>query len=156
MGVFDQLKRSFLGSLTGDTSGGAPLDPTIPGDTALEAFARDERFAGHLEDATVTGRHTSPCGDRMSFTLRIEDGVIAAIGFEVKGCALTRACASMVAHRVHGRRVTEAIGLSAGDVMAAIPEIPRDHLHPAMLAVTSLYKGLSIWSVRESDDHGSS
>ncbi|MBN2797544.1 MAG: iron-sulfur cluster assembly scaffold protein [Deltaproteobacteria bacterium] len=147
MGMFDQLKRSFLGSFTGN-SGGAPLDPTRPNDNALEAWARVEKYDGVIEDATVVGRHTSPCGDRVSYTMTIEDWVIKDIKFEIKGCVFTRATAAMVAANVQGRTVQQAIEISAGDVRQAIPQIPDDHPHPSILAVMALYKGLSIYSVQ--------
>lgn len=147
MGLFDQLKRSFVGSFAGG-SGGAPLDPMRPNDTALEAWARVEKYDGVIENATVLGRHTSPCGDQVSFTFIIEDWVIKQVRFEIKGCAFTRATAAYVAAQVEGRTVQEAIQLSAGQVKEAIPQIPDDHPHPAVLAVMALYKGISIYSVQ--------
>ncbi|HZE89324.1 MAG TPA: SUF system NifU family Fe-S cluster assembly protein [Verrucomicrobiae bacterium] len=55
--------------------------------------------------------HNPLCGDRLSVTLRVEDGVVREIGFVGAGCAISKASASMMTEAVKGRTVAEAESL---------------------------------------------
>lgn len=47
------------------------------------------------------------CNDEISVHLRVENGVIKAVGFEGAGCAVSMASASMMSEAVEGRSVNE-------------------------------------------------
>lgn len=51
------------------------------------------------------------CGDRVTIQLSIEDGVIANIGFQGDGCAISTASASIMTEVLEGKTVEEAQGL---------------------------------------------
>ncbi|RQW82243.1 MAG: SUF system NifU family Fe-S cluster assembly protein [Geobacter sp.] len=51
------------------------------------------------------------CNDEISVHLKIEDGVIRAVGFEGAGCAVSMASASMLTEAVQGKTLAEAHGL---------------------------------------------
>lgn len=53
------------------------------------------------------------CNDEVSLHLKVEDGVIRAIGFEGAGCAVSMASASMLTEAVLDKRVDEARALFA-------------------------------------------
>lgn len=58
---------------------------------------------GRLEDATHSARCSNPlCGDRVQVDLRVEDGVVKEARFTGRGCALSRASASMLTVDVLG------------------------------------------------------
>jgi len=55
------------------------------------------------------------CGDEIAVELQIDpDGRIDEIGFQGRGCAISRASASMMTAALKGRTVTEAKALFAG------------------------------------------
>jgi nitrogen fixation protein NifU and related proteins len=82
---------------------------------ALVAKARDGQGKGRLADATHSARLDNPlCGDRVTVDLRLEDGRIAAVGHEVKGCLLCEAAAASIAELAPGRSPGEARDLAAG------------------------------------------
>ncbi len=143
MGVFEQLVRSFKGQ-----GGGAPLDPALPGDSALAAWARDDRHHGHLAEPTLISRQTGACGDRIAYSLRMEGDRIVDVGVKVEGCQFTAAAAHFVADGVAGRTMQEALELSAMDIHRAIPELGEDHLHCGILALVALQKGLARYSLQ--------
>ncbi len=63
-----------------------------------------------VSPATHETRGLNPlCGDNLVLTLRVDDGIVADIGFEGSGCAISKASASMMTERVKGRSVAEAI-----------------------------------------------
>lgn len=78
------------------------------------AHDRAPHHHGALPGATHTATIDNPlCGDVVTVHAIVEDGAIAAIAFEGRGCALSRAAASMMTDRVLGARVTEAVSLAA-------------------------------------------
>jgi nitrogen fixation NifU-like protein len=75
---------------------------------------RHPRHEGALPNATHTATVDNPlCGDIVTIRLVIADGVIAEAAFEARGCALSRAAASMVATRAIGA-TPEAVRELAG------------------------------------------
>jgi nitrogen fixation protein NifU and related proteins len=65
-----------------------------------------------LEGANRTAEGYNPlCGDQMKLYLNVEDGVIKDAAFQGKGCAISKASASMMTAGVIGKRVDEAEAL---------------------------------------------
>jgi len=62
-----------------------------------------------LEDANRTAEGFNPlCGDQIELYLTVEDDVITDIGFEGRGCAISKASASMMTESVKGMTEEEA------------------------------------------------
>ena len=62
-----------------------------------------------LDDASNTADGYNPlCGDQISVYLKVEDGVIADVGFQGVGCAISKSSASMMTQSVKGKTVEEA------------------------------------------------
>ena len=76
---------------------------------------RHPRNAGPLASATHHGTADNPlCGDQVTVHVELTaDGVLAAITFEARGCALARAAASIMTERVRG------LDAAAGRALAA-------------------------------------
>lgn len=55
---------------------------------------------------TVTHRNLS-CGDAVTLGWRIENGLIADIGYAIEGCMMHKASASILCHALKGRSVAE-------------------------------------------------
>jgi nitrogen fixation protein NifU and related proteins len=65
-----------------------------------------------LETANHVAEGFNPlCGDRLHLYLRVEDGVIAEVGFQGSGCAISKASASLMTDSIKGRPVEEARAL---------------------------------------------
>lgn len=62
-----------------------------------------------LEDANRQADGYNPlCGDQITLYLRVEDDVIADVGFQGVGCAISRASASMLTQTVKGETLAKA------------------------------------------------
>ena len=62
-----------------------------------------------LDNASNTADGYNPlCGDQISVYLKVEDGVIADVGFQGVGCAISKSSASMMTQSVKGKTVQEA------------------------------------------------
>ncbi len=104
----------------------------------LEQYG-NQRFRGPIEDATHRGHVGQPDGGPyITIHLRVENGVIAQVGFETYACAATIACGSMVATLAHEKRVAEAKKIRSEDVVEGLGGLPRSKMHCADRAVTAL------------------
>jgi nitrogen fixation NifU-like protein len=95
---------------------------------------RAPRNAGALAAPTHQATVDNPlCGDTVTLHARVEDGVIRDIAFEARGCALSRAAASIMTTMVRDRTVGASRELAAAfehfvqaPPDAAVPEPGRD------------------------------
>jgi len=80
----------------------------------IVAHDRAPHHAGTLADATHQATVDNPlCGDVVTVQARVVDGCVRAIAFEGRGCALSRAAASIMTTMVHDRDVGAARALAA-------------------------------------------
>ena len=97
---------------------------------AIVDHDRAPRNCGPLAGATHAATVDNPlCGDVVTMQLVVEDGVVRAAGFEGRGCALSRAAASMLTGELTGLDLTavrarlaafEAFVASAPDAPAPV------------------------------------
>ena len=70
---------------------------------------RQPRNFHKLETANRTAEGFNPlCGDQITLYLQVEDGIIKDISFEGKGCAISKASASMMTAALKGMTLPEA------------------------------------------------
>lgn len=70
------------------------------------------RHAGRLTQPTHSADGHNPlCGDRVSVTLAIAEGVLLDAACDAKGCAICRASGSMMVEAIIGRDVSEVRAL---------------------------------------------
>lgn len=103
----------------------------------------DTKFFGRMNDPTAAASLKGPCGDSMEFYLVIKARRIEEIKYYTEGCGATRACAAMTAYLAQGKTVSEALFISAGEVITRLKALPEDHLHCSILAVSTLYRAIA-------------
>ena len=65
-----------------------------------------------LENPTHHAEGYNPlCGDRLNLFLRVEHGLIAEVGFQGAGCAISKASASLMTDALKGQPVADARAL---------------------------------------------
>ena len=75
---------------------------------------RSPRNSGVLDDATGEAHGNNPlCGDRVTVHVRVEEGSVADVRFDARGCAISIASASMMTEVVKGKTVADASDASA-------------------------------------------
>lgn len=76
----------------------------------IVALAKAKTGAGKLASPTKSARRDNPlCGDRVTMDVRLENGRIAEIAHQVRGCLLCQASASALASIAVGK---DAAGIS--------------------------------------------
>jgi nitrogen fixation protein NifU and related proteins len=99
--------------------------------------SRHPRHYGVLEGASHKAEGYNPlCGDKVTVYLQLDDdGRVADIGFEGKGCAISQASASMMTDMLKGRDRADAeklmqgfLHLVKGEEASELSEDDREHL----------------------------
>ena len=55
----------------------------------------------------------------------------------------------MAAHLVYGKTISEALAISAGEVIKQLKGLPEDHLHCSILAVSTLYRAIADYLLKK-------
>jgi nitrogen fixation protein NifU and related proteins len=97
------------------------------------------RNAGVLTDAQLSVQLENPaCGDVLKLTALIEDGVIAEIRFQAKGCVASIACGSALTELASRKTIAQASAITRDDVIAEVGSVPQASTHAAQLAIDAL------------------
>ncbi len=103
----------------------------------------EDPFFGQMNDPTAAATLTGPCGDTMEVYLVVRDDVIQEIKYHTDGCGNTRSCGHAIARRALGRNVTDALSISAGELIRSGECRPAEGRHCAILAVSTLYRAVA-------------
>lgn len=94
----------------------------------LEHYKRP-RNKGEVEGATAEIHMRNPtCGDEVKLQLRVEDGVVAEVGFTGQGCSISQASVSMMTQKLVGASIDDAMELARKftRLMHGESEVARD------------------------------
>ena len=103
----------------------------------------EDPFFGRMNDPTAAATITGPCGDTMEVYLVVRDDIIQEIKYHTDGCGNTRSCGHAIARRALGRNVTDALSISAGELIRSGECRPAEGRHCAILAVSTLYRAIA-------------
>jgi len=110
-------------------------------DKAIQYYT-EKPYMGVLSDADQCSEMTGSCGDTMEVYLKVENGIIKDVRYQVMGCAGAVSAAMAAVDIVKGKTLQEAKNLSDGDVFRLLEEIPVKKHHCIQLAVKTLLKGI--------------
>jgi len=109
-------------------------------------FEMEDPYFGRMNDPTAAATIKGPCGDTMEVYLVIKDDVIEEVKYHTDGCGNTRSCGHAIARRALGRGVTDALSISAGELIRSGECQPSERpplCHPGGQHVVSCDCGLS-------------
>jgi nitrogen fixation NifU-like protein len=86
----------------------------------LEHYKNPQNY-GIIADADVAVTEFNPlCGDEIRLSVKFKHNRISDIAFESKGCAISKASASLYTEEVKGKSLTEINALTEEDVLALL------------------------------------
>ena len=101
------------------------------------------RNVGEIDAPDATARAGNPvCGDEVTVTLRVSDGVVREMRFRAFGCHATVAATSLLSERVAGRTVAEAMAVSTAELRGWFEAFPAGKGHAAEVAIDALRRAL--------------
>lgn len=106
---------------------------------------RASAFKGRLQNPSWVSDSCNPsCGDVIRFEGIISDDCLSQVMFDGAGCVISQATASMLAHKVCGRSITEIQNLTTDQVIALV-KIPLGPTRSrcALLSFEALTGGLT-------------
>ena len=106
-------------------------------DQILEHYKRPHNF-GRLEDPDLEYEDTNPlCGDEQHVTIRLDDeGKVAEIAFDGKGCAISTAATSLLTDELAGKSREELLRLPKEFVLELLGiDISATRMKCAMLGL---------------------
>ncbi|MDD2703208.1 MAG: iron-sulfur cluster assembly scaffold protein [Candidatus Omnitrophica bacterium] len=109
----------------------------------------NQKYFGRMNDPGSSAYVKGPCGDAMEFYLVIDNDKITEIRYYTDGCHPTRACAAMAAKLADGKTIKEALTISAGEIIAGLKGLPEDHLHCAILSISTLYRAIADYLLKK-------
>ena len=98
---------------------------------------------GRMNDPDASAFVKGICGDEMEFYLVIKDRIIQEARFYTDGCEYTRACGGVVAGLAESKSVEDALGISPRQVVDTLKDLPEEHRHCSILAVSTLYRAIA-------------
>jgi len=97
------------------------------------------RNCGTVEDPDGTGMGGSPdCDDWLLLTIRVEDGRLADVRFQCRGCSAAIATSSATTVLAKGMTIEDAGKLSAARIEEAVGGLAEDKRHCSLLGEEAL------------------
>lgn len=112
----------------------------MPGysDLVKDHFA-NPRNAGVMDAPDGEGFTQNPvCGDRMRVWIRVEDGALAEMRWQTKGCPAAIATSSVTSELVKGWPLDRVQAITREEISEAIGGLPGDKVHCSVLAGDAL------------------
>lgn len=118
-------------------------------DLVIEHFERP-RNAGDMDAPDGQASKSNPvCGDRMRVMIRVDDGRIAEVRWQTRGCPPAIATSSFASEMVRGWTLDEVDALTREQIAEAIGGLPKDKVHCSVLAADALRGAVADYRSRQ-------
>lgn len=76
---------------------------------------------GKVDGANATAHDVNTsCGDEVTITMLVKDGIVQDVRFVGKGCAISQAATSMLTDAIKGRNAREVLAMDKEEVLALL------------------------------------
>lgn len=120
------------------------LSRTGYSEKAIDYYIRKPHM-GSIKDADQVSEMVGTCGDSMTVFLKVDQGRIADVKYQILGCAGSISAAMAAVDLVKGKSVEAALALNDGDVFQSLEEIPAKKHHCIQLSVKALQKAIKAY-----------
>ncbi|MDD4168664.1 MAG: iron-sulfur cluster assembly scaffold protein [Desulfotomaculaceae bacterium] len=104
---------------------------------------------GRIDNADGIGMAGDPsCSDYVKIYIKVGDGQLMDIKYEVHGCPAAIATSSVFSELVKGKAIYDALEINDQDVVEALNGLPEQKLHCSCMAVEAFDKAIIDWVIR--------
>ena len=97
---------------------------------------QNPRNVGRLDEPAIVIEVSNPiCGDELTLSARVEEGRIAEVRYQTRGCTASIAAGSALTELLHGRTMDEAAAVTEPQIEEAVGGLPAASKHAARLAL---------------------
>ena len=101
------------------------------------------RNVGMIDEPDGVGEVGNPaCGDIMTFTIKVNGGILKDVRFQTFGCGAAIAVSSMISDMAKGKTLEEALRITNKDVAEALDGLPTHKLHCSNLGADALHAAI--------------
>lgn len=117
----------------------------------LEHFINPHNV-GEIPDADGVGLVGDPsCGDYLKIYIKVDDGVLTDVKFQVFGCPAAIATSSILTDLAKGLKLEEALKLTDMDIIVALGGLPDPKIHCSNLGAEALHKAIEDYLAKSSN-----
>jgi len=110
--------------------------------TVMDHF-NNPRNVGIINNHDGVGDIGDPdCGDFLRVFIKVEDNIIIAVRYQIRGCPASIACASIMTELAIGKDLDEAMMIEDTDIVNALGGLPEYKIHCSNLGATGLKKAI--------------
>lgn len=133
-------------------SKGRPFD--FWNDHSLEflemAMKRD--YQERVESCDGIGTKTRECGDSITFFLKVDQGILQTISYDIQGCLYSHACANTVIRLTRGKDIKAVREMTREDIIKFLKTLPEAEAHCADHALSALFLALEDYEKRSGQE----
>jgi nitrogen fixation NifU-like protein len=119
------------------------------GPLVVEHF-QHPRNSGELASPDGEATTANPvCGDRMRVMIAVEEGRIAAVRWQTRGCPPAIATSSFASELVQGWPLEQVEALTREAIAEGIGGLPKDKVHCSVLAADALHAAVGDYRRRQ-------
>lgn len=110
---------------------------------AVREHFESPRNVGVIEDADGMGEFGDPgCGDTFWVYIKVDQGRIIDIRFQIQGCPSAIACGSVLTELAKGKTLDQAMRIRNEDVLIALGGLPDPKEHCSNLGAEALHRAI--------------
>ncbi len=110
---------------------------------------KNPKNKGRIENYDLEASGGNPiCGDQVTFTMKIANGIIEDIKFYGSGCAISTAAESLLTEMAKGKKVEEAGRITQKEMFAELGNIVQTRIKCALLGLEVMKRGIEEYRKR--------
>lgn len=124
------------------------MDSELYTEIILDLY-KNPKNKGRIENYDLEASGGNPiCGDQVTFTMKIANGIIEDIKFYGSGCAISTAAESLLTEMAKGKKVEEAGHITQKEMFAELGNIVQTRIKCALLGLEVMKRGIEEYRKR--------
>ncbi len=111
------------------------------GENAIHYYL-EKPYMGEIPDADHVSEMIGTCGDTMKIYLKIDNGTISDVRYQVLGCPGAVSSAMAIGDIIRRKTLDDARKIHDGNVFGRLEKIPEKKHHCIQLAVKTMHKAI--------------